>query len=263
MDINRQLLYILVHRNGDHCNRLFQSLHYHAFCLHNGYLFFNPTLVGLLNNRGLSVDRIGDIINNIFNRFIQLLPPACSSVIYKIILRRCLRVELVGGWSYRCYELTSKYRDRLSSIYRFHHPLTHQQKFLLAKLDAVRRNGSILLGVHIRRGDYSSWQGGIYYYCDDTYREIIASLRLVFSSLGKDIYIIVTTNEITIPPCGQDMTCQELWYVDQLCLQHCDYLIGPPSTFTMWASYVASIPYYHITNPDDPISLDQFCVCPG
>ncbi|GAB1414630.1 hypothetical protein MASR2M117_00360 [Paludibacter sp.] len=45
----------------------------------------------------------------------------------------------------------------------------------------------------------------------------------------------------------------------------CDYLLGSPSTFTMWASYIGeNSKYYHTTNRNDiPNNLSCFKVCNG
>jgi len=39
---------------------------------------------------------------------------------------------------------------------------------------------------------------------------------------------------------------QNPWYIDQHLMTRCDYLIGPPSTFTLWASYVGKVPFFQI-----------------
>ena len=39
---------VLIDKYGNHCNRLFQSLHYHARCLEDKSFFFNISLIGNL-----------------------------------------------------------------------------------------------------------------------------------------------------------------------------------------------------------------------
>ena len=34
--------------------------------------------------------------------------------------------------------------------------------------------------------------------------------------------------------------------------------MGPPSTFTIWASYIGDVPLYHIYNKDDIINVSNF-----
>jgi len=41
----------------------------------------------------------------------------------------------------------------------------------------------------------------------------------------------------------------------------CDYLIGPPSTYTMWASFYGSIPLFVVDTLDKPITLEGFHIC--
>jgi len=40
----------------------------------------------------------------------------------------------------------------------------------------------------------------------------------------------------------------------------CDYLIGPPSTFTMWASFYGQVPLNIICRNDQPQAIDDFRV---
>ena len=39
---------ILLEKHGGICNRLFQSLHYHAFSIEKKIKFFNPSMLGVL-----------------------------------------------------------------------------------------------------------------------------------------------------------------------------------------------------------------------
>ncbi|HAX17707.1 MAG TPA: hypothetical protein DCY00_03825 [Actinobacteria bacterium] len=45
---------------------------------------------------------------------------------------------------------------------------------------------------------------------------------------------------------------------DLYSLALCDYIFGPPSTFSMWASFYGEVPLRFITNPDTDLSLDKF-----
>ena len=262
MSFKTKTIYILAYRTGDHCNRLFQSIHYHAHCLENGYHFFNPTLVGMLNNRGLLLDQTGDFFHHFFTYF-GVIIRFFVYLFQNSFLSRFFSINIVGGWDFRSHQLTTKYRQELSNTYSLSTLLSDRERSFLSSLNSVKQNGSIILGVHVRRGDYSTWKGGIYFFNDDFYRKHIESLRLEFSSLGKSVYVIVCSNDSSPPNCGEDFLCQRSWYVDQLCLQQCDYIVGPPSTFTLWASYVASIPYVHIVDKNQRISLSSFTICGG
>lgn len=48
------------------------------------------------------------------------------------------------------------------------------------------------------------------------------------------------------------------WYEDHSLMSMCDYLIGPPSTFTSWSSFIGNVPTYHIKDKYKKIELSDF-----
>ena len=48
---------------------------------------------------------------------------------------------------------------------------------------------------------------------------------------------------------------------DHYLMSRCDYIVGPPSTFSMWASYIGKAKYCHIRSGTDAITADSFTVC--
>ena len=52
------------------------------------------------------------------------------------------------------------------------------------------------------------------------------------------------------------------WKEDQIILQNCDLIVGPPSTFTMWASYISQIPLIKI-NSEKKYDFDNKLICKG
>ena len=45
---------------------------------------------------------------------------------------------------------------------------------------------------------------------------------------------------------------------DQWLMSQCDYLVGPPSTFTTWASFMGKVPLLHIMGKDQKVQLCDF-----
>lgn len=41
-------------------------------------------------------------------------------------------------------------------------------------------------------------------------------------------------------------------------MSQCDYLIGPPSTFTGWASYIGNVPLKYIESKNIDFTLEDF-----
>ena len=258
---NRRL-FLLVDPYCDHCNRLFQSIHFHAYCLEHQLSFFNLGILGMLRHAPFEFEFLRDCIlfpikvlarTPVFGHFIRRSPPSWS---FSPLI--CF-----GGWSFRCHELTQKYRSRLSRLYRLRHSLAEDELLLVEQIQWARKAGSKVVGLHVRRGDYSSWQGGRYWFSDDSYASVVRSVRSQLLEEGHDCFVVVFTNDVDAPSCGQDLTARGRWFADLIGMQNCDLLVGPPSTFTLWASYSASVPFIHLQNVDDVVSLESASICSG
>ena len=257
-------LFVLVSRSGDHCNRLFQSLHFHAFCLENNHLFWNPTMLGLLDKYFPVPAKIGDVFQNYFFKYlIKIFRMLSFDWICNDPNQVLGVVGLLEGWNFRCNELTVKYRSKLSRYYFINKPLSKREVSLINSLNAYKSRGVFLIGLHIRRGDYKDFEGGRYWYLESHYANFIAQLRQQLKQKHRALLVVACSNEIPVPHCGQDISTQASWSADLRVLQLCDLLIGPPSTFTSWASYSAQIPCIHITNPDEVVVASNARVIDG
>lgn len=172
-------------------------------------------------------------------------------------------IAFVGGWHYRCHQLTEKFRDQLASAYRFKQVLSRDELDAVHQIHLAQQRGMKVVGLHVRRGDYATWQGGQYLFSDDFYSTIVETARTQFQSIHQSCFVVAFTNDTAPLHCGQDFSAHGRWFADLFAMQECDLLIGPPSTFTMWASYVASVPYLHVRNPDDSILISSAVVCSG
>lgn len=104
---------------------------------------------------------------------------------------------------------------------------------------------SMVIGIHIRHGDYKTHAGGMLWYSEQEYLDLIKHLRIVFQD-QKPLFLIATngkfnsslfqSDDIKFAP-GHEM-------LDLYCLAKCDYLVGPDSTYTEWASFLGEIPRY-------------------
>lgn len=54
--------------------------------------------------------------------------------------------------------------------------------------------------------------------------------------------------------------CSGNFIEDQLCLAACDYIMGPPSTYSMWASFYGKVPLYRINDPSYNFCIKDFNV---
>jgi hypothetical protein len=150
------------------------------------------------------------------------------------------KLLLLQGWSFRSPKCIKKYKDLVR-------PFFHLKKELRDSVDNFitqnKNNCDLLIGVHVRRGDYKGFLNGIYFYDDDTYRKRMLEVKKLFP--GKKLRFIITSNEkIAFEEIdGCDIIySNEIFIKDLYILAGCDYIMGPPSTFSQWASYYGNKP---------------------
>lgn len=177
----------------------------------------------------------------------------------KKIMLHC-RFVLAKGWCIRFFDLFEKYKDEIIAMFEFRKPVKKKVNTLLSAYSP----DTIKLGVHIRRGDYATWCGGHYFYNDEQYAASIEKFIQLMAGRNVDIFI-----------CGNDPKLNHDFYIkrfgadhvhfpngspaEDLCLfSQCDYLIGPPSTFTLVATMYRDTPLHWITDPNASLTLDDF-----
>ena len=253
---------IILESYGGYCNRLFQSLHYHAYSMEEGYKFLNPSMFGLLKFEN-NFFCIFDKLNNYFLKILYIV----LKLIFKnknlcIYFNKNNFIKIVDGWNFRRYDLTIKYHQELKKIYRLENNKFFKNKSLTYKINKLKKNGKFIVGLHIRRNDYKTWNNGKFYFSDEFYTKVIVDLRNMLISDNYDPFFIAVSDEIINPIIGVDSFLKRSWKDDQIILQGCDLIVGPPSTFTMWASYISQIPLIKISSMEN-LNLKDSVICKG
>ena len=123
----------------------------------------------------------------------------------------------------------------------------------------MRKDGAAVVGVHIRRGDYRE-AAPRWCYGDGDYLRMMKEFGK--SHAGGCRFAIVSNEPVDIAffrRGGVDAvdasgTPQE----DVVTLSLCDFIMGPPSTFSWWAAYYGGRPRMPITGRDATVSEDRF-----
>lgn len=170
-------------------------------------------------------------------------------------------IYVINSWKHtsdKAYIL--KHKKELLDIFAFRPEVLAKVKSNLTIFDGVT------VGVHIRRGDYQSWRGGAYYYDDNTYIRIMQSLASQFQKQGVKCRFLICSNE----PFEADSSDLNIVRIpdasgmDDLCaLSQCDYIVGPPSSFSQWASFYGDVPLHLILNAQEEIDINKFCPIVG
>ena len=164
----------------------------------------------------------------------------------------------VVGWEARWYDLFLKYKQEILQLFAFKKSVAKACEKILAETP----QGSCRLGVHVRRGDYATWYGGRYFYSDEQFVSLIRQFLVLHPeavvyicgndpSLNKDLYRKALADTRVVFPEGN---AAEDLYV----LSECDYLIGPPSTFSLTASMYHDTPLYWIKDAGVPLTDASF-----
>ncbi|MBR2359143.1 MAG: hypothetical protein IKJ42_07915 [Bacteroidaceae bacterium] len=121
---------------------------------------------------------------------------------------------------------------------------------------------TVTVGVHIRGGDYRTYLKGRYFYEPEVYRKYMVQINELLEPTNKQVRFLICTNETFDPVIfkGLNILYQQGndILVDLYGLSCCDYLMGPPSTFSQWASFYGKVPLKLLYSPNETFSLQDF-----
>ena len=119
---------------------------------------------------------------------------------------------------------------------------------------------SMIVGVHLRKGDYRTFHNGFFYYDDSEYAHFMQQILNIF---GKNTIFFLASNEKIDKSLFSDFRIFELQNTsaveDFYSLSKCDYIMGPFSTFCCWASFWGNVPCY-VFKRNGKISYSDFSV---
>lgn len=204
---------------------------------------------------------LGDRVVNLGNDA-SGLPENLARLEKEVISRRLL---VMRGFSFRDVESVETYGDRIRGHFRLAEPFAGA----VAASARERRRDSALIGVHVRKGDYARYKDGRYGYSAETYATLIRRARRLFPADREVSFVLVSDDVLTVEQIERECPEVELgrgpghFVEDQYLLAECDYILGPPSTFSKWASFYGRKPLYQVLDPNADFSLDDFRIYSG
>ena len=172
---------------------------------------------------------------------------------------RPAKIVFVYGWRFRAPNLVQKHGDKIRAYFR---PVEKIETAARKAVDPLRQNAGVVIGVHIRQGDYRKWKGGRYFYPVERYAAWMNELVAQFP--GRKVSFLACSDEprnagefpgLTVgfgtkSPVG-----------DLYALSRCDYILGAKSTFSQWASFYGGKPLLHLLDGNTSAKLENFRVC--
>lgn len=160
------------------------------------------------------------------------------------------------GWFVEDLPNLHKYADQIRAYFTPLQPHTINVNSLMLN---VKNNADIIIGVHIRQGDYAQHQNGRYFYTIEQYLEVMNSI--IKTSQGNKVKFLICSNIQQNPSLFDDFNCifaKGHLIEDLYALAECDYIVGPPSSYTMWASFYGERPLYMMRDVQKAINLKDF-----
>ncbi len=167
-------------------------------------------------------------------------------------------VQIIRGWESR--NKLENHQRIGQPVYDLFLPNDDIMGIVDKSFQEVRVTSEIIVGVHLRKGDYKNWLGGKYYYNDETYDSFMTQIEKLFDNKKISFFIATNGSVSDVIANKHDTFRIENGNMahDLYGLSKCDYIMGPPSTFSKWAALVGHAPLYHIYDSKKHISLDDF-----
>lgn len=262
---------ILKEPYGQTSNQFIQHIHLDSFCRDHGIVFYNKFILALENDypnlksvyKYKTVYNLLHFINTLkLTKHLNIHFKDLEQIDYYRTRILDSKLLFCRGWYFRSWETTLKYRSYYQELFKPNIDKSLKEMAWMADRTGVEK----IIGVHVRRGDYKFFQGGIYYYDDKVY---IDKIRQLHAALGGDSKIMIFTDDKNLNTAVYKASFKNIMIsnnpvkVDHYLMSRCDYIIGPPSTFSLWASYIGETYYYHICNKNVVLDLKKFAIASG
>lgn len=167
-------------------------------------------------------------------------------------------VQIVRGWQTR--NITENHLQIGQFVYNQFLPNAEIVNDVNHSFSMTKKDGDIIVGVHIRMGDYKEWHCGKFYYSSEQYESMMAQVESLFAP-HKVKFFLSTNGKVSNKIIEGHSTFRienGNMAHDLYGLSQCDYIMGPPSTFSKWAALIGHVPLYHIHDAEKAIILNDF-----
>jgi len=172
--------------------------------------------------------------------------------------------SLVNAWEHRNDGIDMELMPVFKQAFR---PMEQVVESVEASLSDLRRDGSVIVGIHIRRGDYRQFEQGRFFYSDADYLDFMKQCVSQIEVFGKTVKCLICSDETVNHANFSGLTTCSIpspsAMHDLYALSRCDCILGAPSTFSQWASFYGQVPLWLIWDKQQPIRLENFGVCIG
>ncbi len=164
------------------------------------------------------------------------------------------------GWQTRTD--TRYLQQTLPELQRIFRPKDSIVEKAQALIDDMHQTADLVVGVHIRRGDYATWHDGRFFYELSDYHRFMLRVQEVYA--GQRVAFFISSNEDFSLDQFTGCDCRRFGrepsgaILDLYTLSCCDLIMGPFSSYSRWASFIGQVPLCFLENRDQSFTPDSF-----
>jgi hypothetical protein len=166
------------------------------------------------------------------------------------------KLLLPMGWKFSDHAGMRQHREEIT---RYFTPVESVRRPAEEIVSNAREKSDLLVGVHIRQDDYRQWKNGIHFYETERYVQWMRELskrnpgkRVVFLICASNTFDETLFDGLSLVK-GPGFPAGDLH-----ALSLCDKIIGPPSTFSGWASYHGGVPICVLRDSNASVGPENF-----
>jgi hypothetical protein len=164
------------------------------------------------------------------------------------------------GWSTRTdTRYLTQTLPELKHIFRPKDEIMQKAEGLVNEL---RQSADLVVGVHIRRGDYATWNDGRFFYELNDYHQFMLRVKELFKD--RRVSFFISSNEDFSLEMFEGCNCRRFGkepsgaILDLYTLSVCDRIIGPFSSYSRWASFIGEVPLCFLESKDQQFTEESF-----
>ena len=128
----------------------------------------------------------------------------------------------------------------------------------------IRKDCDMVVGIHIRHGDYKTFHNGRYFYTLEEYHQFMLQINSLYSN--KQVAFFISSNEQFSIDIFKGCRCYRFSkqpsgdIIDLYSLSLCDRILGPWSTYSRWASFIGEVPLCFIKQKNQQLTDEDFSI---
>ena len=164
------------------------------------------------------------------------------------------------GWQTRTdTKYLAQTKKDLQRIFRPKEDIMQKAERLIAEM---KQTADLVVGVHIRRGDYATWNDVRFFYELEEYHQFMLRIKELYK--GKRVEFFISSNEGFDLDLFKDCNGRRFGkepsgaILDLYTLSACDRIIGPFSSYSRWASFIGEVPLCFLESKVQQFTEESF-----